>query len=265
MLLQLNKPAPAFTADAVVGNDFKVISLSDYKGKYVVLFFYPLDFTFVCPTEIIAFNDRLEDFKKRGCELLACSTDSKFSHLAWVNTPRKTGGLGPMNIPLLSDKTGRISKAYHVYDEDEGHTLRGLFIIDPKGALRQITVNDRPVGRSVDETIRLIDALQFTDQHGEVCPANWRPGDKTIKPTTDKSKEYFASTDKYSSSPPSACRACPRLAALLCLMFGRLRCLASRKGARCMHRSDRLPSVVVAGAFLYHRLREPLPSPGECR
>lgn len=189
---QLQQAAPSFTGTAVVNGEFKTISLSDYKGKYVILFFYPLDFTFVCPTEIIAFSDRANEFRKIGCELIACSTDSHFSHLAWINTPRKQGGLGEMNIPLLADKSMKISRDYGVLLEEEGLTFRGLFIIDPQGKLRQITVNDLPVGRSVDETLRLVQAFQFTDKHGEVCPAGWKPGMDTIKPSTADSKAYFS-------------------------------------------------------------------------
>jgi len=188
---KIGKPAPDFRGQAVINGAFKEIKLSDYKGKYVVLFFYPLDFTFVCPTEIIAFSDRAEEFRKIGVELIACSADSHFSHLAWTNVPRKQGGLGEMNIPLLADKSGKISREYGVFIEEEGIPFRGLFIIDPKGNLRQITINDLPVGRSVDETLRLVQAFQFTDEHGEVCPANWRPGKDTIKADVQKSKEYF--------------------------------------------------------------------------
>jgi peroxiredoxin 1 len=190
-LPRLQHPAPEFTGTAVVNGEFKTISLSDYKGKYVVLFFYPLDFTFVCPTEIIAFSDRASEFQSIGCELIACSTDSHFSHLAWINTPRKQGGLGEMKIPLLADKSMKIARDYGVLLEDAGVTFRGLFIIDPTGKLRQITVNDLPVGRSVDETLRLIQAFQYTDKHGEVCPAGWKPGSDTIKPNTKDSKAYF--------------------------------------------------------------------------
>lgn len=191
MSAKIGKPAPDFKATAVIDGDFREISLKDYKGKYVVLFFYPLDFTFVCPTEIISFSDRVEEFRQINCEILACSTDSHFSHLAWVNTSRKQGGLGKMNIPLIADKNMEISTKYGVLKEDEGIAFRGLFIIDPRGNLRQITVNDLPVGRSVDETLRLVQAFQFTDKHGEVCPANWKPGKKTINPDVSKSKEYF--------------------------------------------------------------------------
>ncbi|VDN82721.1 unnamed protein product [Brugia pahangi] len=187
----IGQPAPNFKTTAVVNGDFKEISLGQFKGKYVVLFFYPLDFTFVCPTEIIAFSDRIAEFKQLDVAVMACSTDSHFSHLAWVNTDRKMGGLGQMNIPILADTNHVISRAYGVLKEDDGIAYRGLFIIDPKGILRQITINDLPVGRSVDETLRLIQAFQFVDKHGEVCPANWHPGSETIKPGVKESKAYF--------------------------------------------------------------------------
>jgi len=188
----IQSPAPQFTATAVVDGDFQQVSLSDYKGKYVVLFFYPLDFTFVCPTEIIAFSDRVKEFRDIGCEVLACSTDSEFSHHAWTNIPRKKGGLGCMNIPLIADKNCQISRDYGVLKEDDGIAYRGLFIVDNKGILRQITINDLPVGRSVDETLRLVKAFQFTDEHGEVCPAGWKPGEPTIKPGLKDSQDYFS-------------------------------------------------------------------------
>ncbi|XP_054714944.1 peroxiredoxin 1-like isoform X2 [Uloborus diversus] len=195
MVPELTKPAPNFEGTAVVNGQFKTIKLSDYKSKYLVLFFYPLDFTFVCPTEIIAFSDRAQEFRDINCEVVGCSTDSHFSHLAWINTPRKDGGIGKMNIPMLADKNGSISKAYGVYKEDQGIAFRGLFIIDDQSRLRQITINDLPVGRSVDETLRLVQALQYTDVHGEVCPANWKPGDETMKPDPSGSKEYFQRHD----------------------------------------------------------------------
>ncbi|GFY62197.1 peroxiredoxin 1 [Trichonephila inaurata madagascariensis] len=191
MAPELTKPAPYFEGTAVINGAFKTIKLTDYANKYVVLFFYPLDFTFVCPTEIIAFSDRVEEFKRINCEVIACSTDSHFSHLAWINTPRKEGGLGKMNIPMLADKSAKIARDYGVYEEKQGIAFRGLFIIDEKGRLRQITINDLPVGRSVDETLRLVQALQFTDKNGEVCPAGWKPGEKTMKPDPQGSKEYF--------------------------------------------------------------------------
>lgn len=189
--VQIGAPAPGFTTEAVVDGRFKKISLSDYKGKWVVLFFYPLDFTFVCPTEIIAFSDRFDEFQKLGVQPIAASTDSKFSHLAWIERPRNDGGLGKMNIPVIEDTNHSISRAYGVLKEDEGVAYRGLFIIDPRGILRQITINDMPVGRSVDETIRLVQAFQFVDEHGEVCPAGWKPGALTIKPDVNQSKDFF--------------------------------------------------------------------------
>ncbi|KAK4001919.1 peroxiredoxin-2 [Daphnia magna] len=188
---QVQHPAPDFRATAVVDATFKEIGLADYKGKYLVLFFYPLDFTFVCPTEIIAFSDRIHDFKALNAEVVGVSTDSHFSHLAWINTSRKEGGLGGLNYPLLADFHKTISRDYGVLIEKAGIALRGLFIIDPTGVVRQITINDLPVGRSVDETLRLIKAFQFVEKHGEVCPANWTPDSPTIKPDPVASKDYF--------------------------------------------------------------------------
>lgn len=188
---QIGQPAPTFKTTALVDGKFKEVSLGDYKGKYVILFFYPADFTFVCPTEITAFSDKIEEFKKINVEVLGCSTDSHFVHLAWTNVSRKEGGIGKIDYPLLGDKSGEISRAYGVLTPS-GLPLRGLFVIDGKGILRQITINDFPVGRSVDETIRLLQAFQFVDEHGEVCPAGWKPGSATIKPDTEKSKEYFS-------------------------------------------------------------------------
>merc|ERR1719283_4689 len=153
---QVQKPAPGFTAQAVVDGQFKEISLSDYQSKYLVVYFYPLDFTFVCPTEIIAFSDRIKEFTDLGCEVIGISTYSHFSHLAWINTPRKQGGLGGLSYPLVSDFNKTISKDYGVLIEEAGIALRGLFIIDPQGVIRQMSINDLPVGRSVDETLRLI-------------------------------------------------------------------------------------------------------------
>lgn len=189
---RVQEPAPYFEAEAVTTTgEFETIKLSDYKGKYLVFFFYPLDFTFVCPTEILAFSDRAEEFRKINCEVLAASCDSHFCHLAWTNTSKKMGGVGNLNIPLLSDKSCQIARDYGILLEKEGISLRGLFIIDGKGTLRQITINDLPVGRSVDEVLRLVQAFQFTDKHGEVCPAGWKPGADTIKPDVKDSKEFF--------------------------------------------------------------------------
>lgn len=189
---QVTSPAPDFTAEAVIGSEFKEIKLSDYKGKWVVLFFYPLDFTFVCPTEIIEYDAKLDEFKKLGAEVLGVSIDSKFSHLAWKQTDRKKGGIGDIKYPLISDITKQIASDYGVLF-DNSVALRGTFIIDPKGIIRQATVNDLPVGRNINEAIRLIKAFQYTDKHGEVCPANWDEGSKTMVPDPEKSKDYFSS------------------------------------------------------------------------
>ncbi|CAH0553133.1 unnamed protein product [Brassicogethes aeneus] len=187
----ISKPAPVWEGTAVIDGEFKQLKSTDFLGKYLVFFFYPLDFTFVCPTEILAFSDRIEEFRKLNTEVVACSVDSQYTHLAWINTPRKEGGLGKIKIPLLADLNRNISKDYGVFLEHLGHSLRGLFIIDAKGILRQITMNDLPVGRSVDETLRLVQAFQFTDSHGEVCPAGWKPGQDTIIPNPVDKRKYF--------------------------------------------------------------------------
>jgi peroxiredoxin 1 len=168
-----------------------IVEKSSYL-KFSLLYHFS---TFVCPTEIISFSERVADFRKIGCEIVGVSTDSHFTHLAWINTPRKQGGLGEMNIPLLADKSMKIARDYGVLQEESGIAFRGLFIIDGKQNLRQITVNDLPVGRSVDETLRLVQAFQFTDEHGEVCPANWKPGAKTMVADTTRSKDYFNSVN----------------------------------------------------------------------
>jgi alkyl hydroperoxide reductase subunit AhpC len=187
---QVTSQAPDFKATAVIGESFKEIKLSDYKGKWVALFFYPLDFTFVCPTEIIEYDTKLDEFKKLGAEVLGVSIDSEYSHLAWKKTSRKEGGIGDVKYPLVADVTKEISKSFGVL-LDTGVALRGTFIIDPAGVIRQATINDLPVGRNIDEAIRLIKAFQFADKHGEVCPANWDEGKKTMKADPKGSKEYF--------------------------------------------------------------------------
>jgi len=189
----VQKVAPNFTAKAVVDGEIAEVTLNDYRGKYVVLFFYPLDFTFVCPTEIVSFNDRLAEFKDRNTAVLGVSVDSQYSHLAWINTPRVKGGLGGLKYPLVSDLTKQIAKDYGVLTADGAVAMRGLFLIDREGVVRHALVNDLPLGRSVDEVIRTLDALQFFELHGEVCPANWKPGQRTMKADPVKSLEYFAS------------------------------------------------------------------------
>ncbi|KAJ3071480.1 C-terminal domain of 1-Cys peroxiredoxin [Podochytrium sp. JEL0797] len=198
---RVQQKAPGFSAGAVVDKAFENVSLDDYKGKWLVLFFYPLDFTFVCPTEIIEFSERAAEFKKIGCEVVGCSVDSKHSHLAWINQPRKEGGLGDMKIPLIADITKQISSDYGVLvdqGDDIGLALRGTFIIDPKQIVKHISMNDLGVGRSVDETLRLVEAFQFNEKNGEVCPASWKKGGKTMIADPKESKSYF--NDVYGSN-----------------------------------------------------------------
>lgn len=191
--LRVGQTAPDFTATAVIDQEFKTIKLSDYRGKYTVLFFYPLDFTFVCPTEITAFSDRHSEFKALNTEILGVSVDSQFSHLAWIQSDRKSGGIGDLNYPLVADLKKTISEAYNVLDPEEGIALRGLFIIDKDGVIQHSTINNLSFGRSVDETLRTLQAIQHVQTHpDEVCPAGWQPGDKTMNPDPVKSKEFFA-------------------------------------------------------------------------
>ena len=191
MSVLVTQKAPDFTAQAVLPDgQFKEISLSDYKGKYVVLFFWPLDFTFVCPTEIIAFSDRAKDFEALDVQILGVSIDSHFTHLAWTNSPRDQGGIGKTEYPLVADLNKQISRDYDVL-LDDGIALRGLFLIDKEGVVRHQVVNDLPLGRSVDEALRMVKALQHFEKNGEVCPANWQEGSRTIKPSVDDSKEFF--------------------------------------------------------------------------
>lgn len=193
-MVLVNRQAPDFTAKAVKGgeviDDFK---LSSFRGKYVVLFFYPLDFTFVCPTELHAFQEKLEDFKKKNVEVIGVSTDSWFSHLAWLKTPRNQGGIEGVTYPLVSDFNKTISRDYDVLFDSLGAAYRGLFLIDKEGIVQHQVVNNLPLGRNIDEALRMVDALQFTEEHGEVCPANWNQGDKSMKPNDAGLKEYFAS------------------------------------------------------------------------
>ncbi|MCS6927843.1 MAG: peroxiredoxin, partial [Candidatus Binatia bacterium] len=163
-MIAVGKKAPDFKATALVGKEFKEISLSDYKGKYVVLFFYPLDFTFVCPTEIIAFSDRLAEFEKLNTQVLGCSVDSKYTHLAWTEVPRDKGGIGEIKYPLIADITKDIARSYGVLIEEAGISLRGVFIIDDKGILKSMTVNNNNVGRNIDEVLRVVEADQYAEK-----------------------------------------------------------------------------------------------------
>jgi peroxiredoxin (alkyl hydroperoxide reductase subunit C) len=184
--------APDFTAQAVMpNNSFEELKLSSYRGKYVVLFFYPLDFTFVCPSEIIAFDSALARFKEKNAEVVGASVDSAYTHLAWKNTPREKGGIGNVQFPLVSDITKEISTSYGVL-LNGSVALRGLFLIDREGIVRHALVNDLPLGRNVDEAIRMLDALQFFEKHGDVCPANWRQGEEAMKPTAEGVASYLS-------------------------------------------------------------------------
>jgi peroxiredoxin (alkyl hydroperoxide reductase subunit C) len=195
MSVLVGKKAPDFKAAAVmpdgsINSDF---SLSDYKGKYIVLFFYPLDFTFVCPTELIAFSRRIEEFESRGVYVIGCSIDSQFTHVAWRNTPIEDGGIGAVNYPLVADVKHEVCKAYDVEFEQAGVAFRGSFLIDENGIVRHQVVNDLPLGRNVDEMLRMIDALQFTEKYGEVCPAGWNKGEKGMTPTREGVSSYLSS------------------------------------------------------------------------
>lgn len=190
----VGKAAPDFTAKAVVGSGFVDHTLSSAwtapRPAYTLLFFYPLDFTFVCPTEIIAFSDRIAEFQERNVQVVGVSVDSEYSHLAWKETPRAEGGLGAIHYPLVADLKKEIATAYDVLAPD-GTAYRGLFLIDRQGVIRHALVNDHPLGRSVDEALRTIDALQHVEAHGEVCPADWRPGQQAMHADPVKSKAYF--------------------------------------------------------------------------
>ena len=198
MAVLVGKPAPDFTANAVMGdNTIRSFTLSkETQGKYAVIFFYPLDFTFVCPSELIAFDHRLDEFKKRGVEVIGVSIDSQFTHLAWKNTPVNNGGIGQVQYPLIADVKHEICRAFDVEFGPAGVAFRGSFLIDKNGTVRHQVVNDLPLGRNVDEMLRMVDALQFTEEHGEVCPAGWNKGKAGMKASTAGVAEYLAAHAK---------------------------------------------------------------------
>lgn len=197
MAVLVGKQAPDFTANAVMGNnEIKSIKFSEFtKGKYAVVFFYPLDFTFVCPSELIAFDHRLEEFKKRNVEVISVSIDSQFTHLAWKNTPVDKGGIGKVGYAMVADVTHEIAKAYDV-ESAGGVAFRGSFLIDKKGMVQHQVVNNLPLGRNIDEMLRMVDALQFTEEHGEVCPAGWSKGKSGMNASPDGVAKYLASHAK---------------------------------------------------------------------
>jgi peroxiredoxin (alkyl hydroperoxide reductase subunit C) len=194
MSVLVGRPAPDFTAAAVMpdGSINENFKLSDLKGKHVVLFFYPLDFTFVCPSEIIAHDHRVAEFEKRGVHVVSVSIDSQFTHYAWRDTPVNKGGIGPVKFPMVADVKHEIQEAYDVVHPEAGVAMRGSFLIDKEGIVQSQQVNNLPLGRNVDEMLRLVDALQFTEEHGEVCPAGWNKGDDGMKPDADGVASYLA-------------------------------------------------------------------------
>ncbi len=193
MAVLVGKEAPDFKEKAAVAGEIKDnFTLSQFRGKkYVVLFFYPLDFTFVCPTEMHAFQEQLGEFESRNTQVIGCSTDSVFSHLAWLNTPKNVGGIQGITYPIISDMNKKVSRAYDVLDEDFGAAYRGVFVIDKNGTVQSQIINNRPIGRNIAEVVRLVDAVQYAEEHGEVCPANWTKGDKAMKATDAGLKTYF--------------------------------------------------------------------------
>jgi peroxiredoxin (alkyl hydroperoxide reductase subunit C) len=188
----IGNKAPDFSAKAAMPDDsIADISLSEFRGKYVLLFFYPGDFTFVCPTEIIAFDGQLDQFRAKDCEIIGASVDSEHTHLAWRRTPVKEGGIGAIRYPLVADITKSISESYGVLHEG-AVALRGWFLIDRKGVTRHVMINDLPLGRNTEEAMRLLDALRFVDEHPDVCPANWHSGDETLEPSAEGVEEYLS-------------------------------------------------------------------------
>jgi len=194
MSVLVGKPAPDFTAPAVLpsGEIVEDFKLSDRKGKYTVLFFWPLDFTFVCPTEILAHNRRMEAFEHRGVEVVGVSIDSQFTHFAWRTTPVREGGIGPVQFPMVADVKHDITRAFGIEHPDAGVALRASFLIDRDGIVQHQVVNNLPLGRNVDEMLRMVDALQFTEKNGEVCPAGWNKGDEGMNPTAGGVADYLA-------------------------------------------------------------------------
>ncbi|HSX37233.1 MAG TPA: peroxiredoxin [Chlamydiales bacterium] len=188
----VGKKTPEFKAKAVIKDKiYQDFCLSDFTGKYIVFFFYPLNFTFVCPTELHAFQDNLGEFEKRNTQVIGCSVDSCFAHQAWLSMPKNKGGIQGVSYPIVSDLNKSIARSFHVLKEEEGIAYRGLFLIDRDGIIRHQLINDLPLGRSVDEILRMIDALHFHEEHGEVCPANWKIGSKAMKPTEQGLVDYF--------------------------------------------------------------------------
>jgi len=191
----IGKKAPSFSCEAVVNKQIKKVTLDDFDGKYKIIFFYPLDFTFVCPTEIRAFQQMLPEFEKRNVQVLGVSVDSPYSHLAWLKMPATKGGIEGVEYPLLSDINKTMAKAYGVLDAQQGVALRGVFVLDKDNCVQSMVVNNLSLGRNIEEFVRLIDALQFVEKHGQVCPANWSAGKKAMTPTSDGLEDFFGSSE----------------------------------------------------------------------
>ncbi len=192
----VGRKAPEFALEGVHNGSFGTYRLSDYRGRWLVLFFYPLDFTFVCPTEILAFSDRVAEFRERNAEILGASTDSKYCHLAWTEKKRDEGGIAGLAYPLVADLRKDLARDYGVLDEAGEVALRGLFLVDPDGVVQHATINNLAVGRSVDETLRVLAAFQYVREHGEVCPADWKPGERAMTADWERSKDYFSGAGK---------------------------------------------------------------------
>lgn len=195
MIPRVQHHAPAFRAPVVRDGELGELSSSDLRGRYAVIFFYPLDFTFVCPTEIRAFGDRYDEFQARDAQVIGCSVDSVHAHLIWLRQPRREGGIAGVKLPLIGDVRREVATAFGVLT-DEGVALRATFILDRDGIIRHVTLNDLPLGRSVDETLRVLDALRYHEEHGEVCPAGWRPGEATITPEHEAARTYFEGAEE---------------------------------------------------------------------
>ncbi|CAM9156187.1 unnamed protein product [Lampetra planeri] len=204
-MARLSQPAPDFSCRALMQDlSFGSVSLAQHRGRYVLLLFYPLDFSFVCPSELTEFSDRAAEFRAAAATSSPRPCDSLYAHFAWVNTPRKAAGLGRVSFPILADSTGAVARAYGAYDEEAGHAYRALFLVDTKGLVRHVTVCDLPIGRSVDETLRQLHAVQFVDKHGDFCPTGWKPGGKHIKNDMKKGLEFFSAEAPSSTSSPSS-------------------------------------------------------------
>lgn len=195
-MIKIGSKAPGFSCEGVIDGQIKKLSLTDFSGKYKLLFFYPLDFTFVCPTELHALNEKVAEFAKRNTQVLGISVDSAYTHLAWLSTPKEQGGVAGLQFPLLSDLTKSIARDYDVLNEECSVALRGVFLLDKNDIVQYISINNLSFGRNIDELLRLVDALKYVEENGMVCPANWDPSQQALKPTTQGVRDYFKNGQK---------------------------------------------------------------------